>query len=374
MPGRFADAAEVMARALELAALGMGAVEPNPAVGAVLVDDERNLIAEGWHQRFGGPHAEIEAITSAGGRAQGATLFVTLEPCCHEGKTGPCTEAIVAAGIRKVVVALRDPFPEVDGQGIERLRSQGIEVEVGLLADEAARLAAPFLKLVTTARPWVHAKWAMSLDGKIATRSGDSRWISNEASRAIVHRLRGRMDAIVVGAATAIHDDPLLTARPPGPRVATRIVVDSQARLPLTSQLVKTAREVPLLIAASNAAPAANVRRLEEQGAEVLIVKADAARDADEVDLGVLLAELGRRKFTNVLVEGGSRLLGSLFDGGHVDEIHVFVAPKIVGGLAAPSAVAGVGFAQMNSASALESVAVERIGDDIYISGRRRSA
>jgi diaminohydroxyphosphoribosylaminopyrimidine deaminase/5-amino-6-(5-phosphoribosylamino)uracil reductase len=374
MPGRFADAAEVMARALELAALGMGAVEPNPAVGAVLVDDERNLIAEGWHQRFGGPHAEIEAITSAGGRAQGATLFVTLEPCCHEGKTGPCTEAIVAAGIRKVVVALRDPFPEVDGQGIERLRSQGIEVEVGLLADEAARLAAPFLKLVTTARPWVHAKWAMSLDGKIATRSGDSRWISNEASRAIVHRLRGRMDAIVVGAATAIHDDPLLTARPPGPRVATRIVVDSQARLPLTSQLVKTAREVPLLIAASNAAPAANVRRLEEQAVEVLIVQADAARAADEVDLGVLLAELGRRKFTNVLVEGGSRLLGSLFDGGHVDEIHVFVAPKIVGGLAAPSAVAGVGFAQMNSASALESVAVERIGDDIYISGRRRSA
>jgi diaminohydroxyphosphoribosylaminopyrimidine deaminase / 5-amino-6-(5-phosphoribosylamino)uracil reductase len=189
-----------------------------------------------------------------------------------------------------------------------------------------------------------------------------------------VHRLRGRMDGIVVGAATAIHDDPLLTARPPGPRVATRIVVDSQARLPLTSQLVKTAREVPLLIAASNAAPAANVRRLEEQGAEVLIVQADAARAADEVDLGVLLAELGRRKFTNVLVEGGSRLLGSLFDGGHVDEIHVFVAPKIVGGLAAPSAVAGLGFAQMNSASALESVAVERIGDDIYISGRRRSA
>ncbi len=242
MPARFGDAAAVMARALELAARGIGSVEPNPPVGAVLVDDEGNLIAEGWHQRFGGLHAEIEAIAQAEDRTRGATLFVSLEPCCHQGKTGPCTEAIARAGIRKVVVALRDPFPQVDGKGIERLLSLGIEVEVGLLAQEAAHLAAPFLKLVTAARPWVHAKWAMSLDGKIATHSGDSRWISNDASRAIVHRLRGRMDAIVVGAGTALCDDPLLAARPPGPRVATRIVVDSQARLPITSQLVLTAR------------------------------------------------------------------------------------------------------------------------------------
>ena len=379
MPARFGDAAAVMARALELAARGIGSVEPNPPVGAVLVDDEGNLIAEGWHQRFGGLHAEIEAIAQAEDRARGATLFVSLEPCCHQGKTGPCTEAIARAGIRKVVVALRDPFPQVDGKGIERLLSLGIEVEVGLLAQEAAHLAAPFLKLVTAARPWVHAKWAMSLDGKIATHSGDSRWISNDASRAIVHRLRGRMDAIVVGAGTALCDDPLLTARPPGPRVATRIVVDSQARLPITSQLVLTARDVPLLVAASNAAPLDNIRRLEEHGAEVLVVRPEAAweRSADAgegVDLGGLLAELGRRQFTNVLVEGGSRLFGSLFDGGHVDEVHVFVASKIVGGAEAPSAVAGRGFAQMGFASTLESVAVERIGDDVYISGRRRPA
>jgi len=370
MSGRFGDAAEVMARALELAARGIGAVEPNPTVGAVLVDDECNLIAEGWHQRFGGPHAEIAAITSAAGHARGATLFVTLEPCCHQGKTGPCTEAIIKAGVRKVVVALRDPFPEVGGKGIERLRSHGIEVEVGLLAAEAAHLAAPFLKLVTTARPWVHAKWAMSLDGKIATRSGDSRWISNEASRAIVHRLRGRMDAIVVGAATAIQDDPLLTARPAGPRVATRIVVDSQARLPVTSQLVQTAREVPLLIAASNAAPPANVRRLEERGAEVLLIPPLEAAPA-AVNLNALLQELGRRRFTNVLVEGGSRLLGSFFDGGHVDEVHVFVAPKIIGGAVAPAAVAGLGISQMDLAAPLEALVIERVGNDVYINGRR---
>jgi diaminohydroxyphosphoribosylaminopyrimidine deaminase / 5-amino-6-(5-phosphoribosylamino)uracil reductase len=379
MPARFGDTAAVMARALELAARGIGSVEPNPPVGAVLVDDHRNLIAEGWHQRFGGPHAEIEAIAEAGERARGATLFVSLEPCSHQGKTGPCTEAIVRVGIRKVVVALRDPFPEVDGKGIERLRSLGIEVEVGLLAKEAAHLAAPFLKLITTARPWVRAKWAMSLDGKIATHAGDSRWISNEMSRAVVHRLRGRMDAIVVGAGTALRDDPLLTARPAGPRIATRIVVDSQAGLPVTSQLVQTAREVPLLVAASSKAPLDNVRRLEEHGAEVVTIRPEATGERSQrtgkgVDVDGLLAELGRRHFTNILVEGGSRLFGSLFDGGHVDEVHVFVAAKIIGGTEGPSAVGGLGLAQMDVVSSLESVAVERIGDDVYISGRRSPA
>jgi len=379
MPARFGDAAAVMARALELAARALGSVEPNPPVGAVLVDDQLNLIAEGWHQRFGGPHAEIEAIAEAGDRARGATLFVSLEPCCHQGKTGPCTEAIARAGIRKVVVALRDPFPQVDGKGIERLHALGIEVEVGLLAKEATRLVAPFLNLVTIGRPWVHAKWAMTLDGKIATRSGDSRWISNDASRAVVHRLRGRMDAVIVGAGTVLRDDPLLTGRPSGPRVATRIVVDSQARLPVTSQLVRTAHDVPLVVAASSAAPLDNIHRLEERGAEVLIIRHEAAGEqpnctAEKVDLDGLLAELGRRQFTNILVEGGSRLFGSLFDGSHVDEVHVFVASKIVGGAEAPSAVAGRGFAHMDFAATLESVAIERIGDDVYINGRRRPA
>jgi diaminohydroxyphosphoribosylaminopyrimidine deaminase / 5-amino-6-(5-phosphoribosylamino)uracil reductase len=370
MPERFGAVDAIMRRALALAARGIGSVEPNPPVGAVLVDDELNLIAEGWHQHFGGPHAEVEAIAQAGDRARGATLFVTLEPCCHQGKTGPCTEAIARAGIRKVVVAARDPFPQVDGKGVERLTSLGIEIETGPMSEAADSLIAPFRKLVTKGLPWVHAKWAMTLDGKIATHTGDSRWISNEASRARVHQLRGRMDAIVVGSGTALKDNPLLTARPAGPRTAARIVVDSQARLPLNSQLVGTARSVPLIVAASSAAPPENVRRLKAQGAEVLRLPAWPAAG---VDLGALLTELGRRQFTHVLFEGGGRLFGSLFDAGSVDEVHVFVAPKVVGGAGAHSAVGGRGLAQIESAFSLDSIAVEQVGSDVYIRGRRRS-
>jgi diaminohydroxyphosphoribosylaminopyrimidine deaminase / 5-amino-6-(5-phosphoribosylamino)uracil reductase len=374
---RFGNAAAVMSRALELAARGVGFVEPNPPVGAVLVDDSLNLIAEGWHQRFGGPHAEIEVLTQAGHNARGSTLYVTLEPCCHHGKTGPCTDAVAKAGVKKVVIALGDPFPEVNGKGIESLRSLGIEVEIGLNSKEAAHLVAPFIKLVTTARPWVHAKWAMSLDGKIATATGDSRWISSAASRAIVHRLRGRMDAILVGSGTALRDDPLLTARPTGPRMATRIVVDSAARIRLDSQLVETARNVPLLIATTSAAAPDAVRNLEMRGAEVVFIpsqgKGDPTHSGGNVDLEQLLDELGRRRFTNVLVEGGSRLFGSLYDADLVDESHVFVAPKILGGAHAPSAVAGRGNPSVDAIAALESVVVEKVGDDVYINARRRT-
>jgi diaminohydroxyphosphoribosylaminopyrimidine deaminase / 5-amino-6-(5-phosphoribosylamino)uracil reductase len=373
---RFTDAAGVMRRALELAARGTGFVEPNPAVGAVLVDDSFGFIAEGWHQRFGGPHAEIEAINSAGPRAAGATLFVTLEPCCHEGKTGSCAAAILRAGIRKVVAACRDPFPKVDGQGFAVLRAEGLEVEEGLLADEARELTAPFHKLVERREPWVHAKWAMSLDGKIATANGDSRWISNETSRAIVHRLRGRMDAIVVGARTAALDDPLLTARPPGPRVATRIVIDSKAALALDSQLVRTVCDAPLLVACCAEAPAENVRRLEERGAEVLQLPAARLNGVSNqaqsgVDLGALLKELGRRDWTNVLVEGGAALLGALSDERHIDEFHVFIAPKILGGGGGLGAVGGSGLAAVNLAAELRTVSVERLDGDVYINARR---
>jgi len=376
MPGRFADAAAVMRRALELAARGIGSVEPNPAVGAVLVDDSLNLIAEGWHQRFGGPHAEIEAIAGAGARASGATLFVTLEPCCHQGKTGSCAEAILRVGIRKVVTACRDPFPAVDGKGIAALRAAGVEVDEGLLADEARELTAPFRKLVLRREPWVHAKWAMSLDGKIATPSGDSRWISNETSRELVHRLRGRMDAIVVGSRTAALDDPLLTARPPGPRTAVRVVLDSEAGLAVTSQLVRTVREAPLIVATSEAAPAENVRRLEEQGVEVLVLpRKFAACSADRlesgVDLGALLREFGRREFTNVLVEGGANVLGSFFDNRQIDEFHVFIAPKILGGEQSPGAVGGAGLERVGLAGELRTVKVEALGGDVYINARR---
>jgi len=376
MPGRFAEAAAVMRRALELAARGIGSVEPNPAVGAVVVDGSLNLIAEGWHQRFGGPHAEIEAIAGAGSRASGATLFLTLEPCCHQGKTGSCAEAILRADIRKVVAACRDPFPAVDGKGIATHRAAGVEVDEGLLADEARELTAPFRKLVLRREPWVHAKWAMSLDGKIATPTGDSRWISNETSRELVHRLRGRMDAILVGSRTAALDDPLLTARPPGPRTAVRVVLDSKAALAVDSQLVLTAPKVPLLVACSETAPAENVRRLQEQGVEVLALPgkpevASADRPESGIDVGALLSEFGRREFTNVLVEGGAQVLGSFFDGRQIDEFHVFIAPKILGGDKSPAAVAGAGVERVGLARELRTIAVERVGGDVYINARR---
>src|SRR3954466_722160 len=224
-----------MERALALAERGRGAVEPNPLVGAVVVRDG-TCVGEGWHQRYGGPHAEVHALAAAAEAARGATLYVTLEPCCHFGKTPPCTDAVLAAGVRRVVASMADPFPRVAGGGLDRLRAAGLEVEVGLLEDEARRLNAPYLKRLTTGLPYVTAKWAMTLDGKTAVASGDSRWISGPRSRALVHELRGRMDAILVGIGTALADDPLLTARPPGPRVACRVVLDGAARLDLASR------------------------------------------------------------------------------------------------------------------------------------------
>src|SRR5262245_2742469 len=241
-----------MCHALVLAERGRGVVEPNPLVGAVVVRED-TLIGEGWHQRYGGPHAEIHALQAAGEAARGATLYVTLEPCCHHGKTPPCTDAILRAGIARVVAAMRDPFPQVSGRGAELLRAVGVAVEMGLCEEAARRLNAPYLTLLTQQRPYVHLKWAMTLDGKIATRTGDSKWISSEASRRRVHELRGRVDGILVGSGTVLADDPLLTARPPGTRIATRIVLDSQGRTPPTCRLAATAREVPTLVVTAGA-------------------------------------------------------------------------------------------------------------------------
>jgi diaminohydroxyphosphoribosylaminopyrimidine deaminase / 5-amino-6-(5-phosphoribosylamino)uracil reductase len=357
--------ARLMARALELARRGEGFVEPNPMVGCVLAQ-EGEIVAEGWHQRFGGDHAEIEALRAAGDRAAGCTMYVTLEPCCHHGKTPPCAEAVIAAGVRRVIIAQRDPFPLVDGGGVSRLGEAGVEVRVGLLEDQARKLNAPYLKLVSTGRPWIIAKWAMSLDGKIASRTGDSRWISGETSRAVVHQIRGRMDAIVVGAKTARRDDPLLTARPRGARVATRVVVDSSASLSPNSQLVRTAASAPVLVAASAAAPEARIRALQTAGCEVLAVEGDSQVER----LEQLLAELGRRRMTNVLVEGGALLLGSLWDAGAIDEVHVFLAPKILGGASAPSPLAGVGRELISQAGTLEDVTHRLCGHDVYLRGR----
>lgn len=353
-----------MRRALELAERGRGAVEPNPLVGAVIVRDGA-MVGEGWHERFGQAHAEVNALAMAGASARNATLYVTLEPCCHQGKTPPCTDALLRAGIRRVVAALADPFPQVNGKGAEVLRAAGVTVDMGLCEEEARRLNAPYLKLLATGRPHVHAKWAMTLDGKIATREGHSKWISNEASRRRVHELRGRMDAILVGIGTVLADDPQLTARPPGPRTATRIVLDSRCRLPPRSILARTARETPTLVVTAADAPVERLRGLEALGCEILPLLEGRA------SVPALLAELGRRRMTNVLVEGGSAVLGSFLDTGAIDEVHVFVAPQLVGGAEAFTPLGGHGVGTVRQALRLDAIEVELIEGDVYWHGRR---
>jgi diaminohydroxyphosphoribosylaminopyrimidine deaminase/5-amino-6-(5-phosphoribosylamino)uracil reductase len=355
-----------MSQALKLAEHGRGAVEPNPLVGALIVRDGQ-ILGAGYHQRFGGPHAEILALASAEADVRGATLFVTLEPCCHFGKTPPCTDALVQAGIARVVVAQADPFPEVAGKGIALLRKAGLTVEVGLGEREARRLNAPYLKLLSTELPYVHAKWAMSLDGKLATRGGDSRWISGEESRRQVHALRGRMDAIVVGIGTALADDPLLTARPAGPRIALRIVLDSTGRLPLESRLVRTAREAPFLLATSGHLPVERRQAFEQHGCEVLALAAQDGR----LSVLALLQHLGRQRRTNVLVEGGGEVLGSFHDAGLIDEVHAFIAPAILGGKGAVVPFEGLGVQRVAEAWRLSDCQVSMTGKDIYVHGWR---
>jgi diaminohydroxyphosphoribosylaminopyrimidine deaminase/5-amino-6-(5-phosphoribosylamino)uracil reductase len=354
-----------MRRALELAECGRGHVEPNPLVGAVVVRDGQR-VGEGWHQRYGEAHAEVNALAAAGDAVRGATLYVTLEPCCHHGKTPPCTDAVLRAGVRRVVVAIPDPFPAVAGKGLAILQAAGIEIELGVCEAEARRLNAPYLKLLKTGRPYVHAKWAMTLDGKIATRAGDSRWISNDASRRRVHKLRGRMDAIVVGIGTALADDPSLTARPPGPRVPTRIVLDSHGRTSPNSHLVLTAKETPTLVVTTGIAAG----ELRAAGCEVLSLAGDSAR----ISLPALLDELGRRRMTNILIEGGSEVLGAFVDARAIDELHVFIAPKLAGGAAAKTPVGGHGVDRIADSLSLARWNVELIEGDLYLHGDIGSA
>ena len=351
-----------MRRALNLAERGRGHVEPNPLVGAVIVRNNES-VGEGWHQRFGHAHAEVNALAQAGEGARGATLYVTLEPCCHHGKTPPCTEAVISAGIVRVVAAMTDPFPQVAGGGTAALTSAGIAVEVGVCEADARKLNAPYLKLLRTGRPYVHAKWAMTLDGKIATRSGDSRWISNESSRRIVHQLRGCMDGILVGVGTACADDPLLTARPPGPRTPCRVVLDSQARLPLASQLVATARQTPTLVVVAEKYRT-HAEPLRAAGCEILPLPPG---DDGRTDILRLLDELGKRRWTNLLVEGGASVLGAFFDSDAVDAIHVFMAPKFIGSVDALAPIAGRGVDRIADARTWKLESVENLEGDVYL-------
>jgi diaminohydroxyphosphoribosylaminopyrimidine deaminase/5-amino-6-(5-phosphoribosylamino)uracil reductase len=358
------DLEPVMRHALVLAARGRGFVEPNPMVGAVVLDAAGGVVGEGWHERFGGPHAEVNAFAQAGRRAEGGTLVVTLEPCCHFGKTPPCTDAVLKSGVRRVVLATADPFPKVAGGGVKILRDAGLDVSVGLCEPEAGRLNAPYLKLLRTGRPWVHLKWAMTLDGKIATATRDSKWISGEASRAKVHELRGRVDAVVVGRGTVVADDPLLTARPPGPRVPARIVLSASGELPERCKLRATARAVPVLVFT----PEGNAAKLSgwaADGCEVVpLPPGDSGLSPDAV-----LLELGRRRMTNVLVEGGAGVLGSFLDARAGDEYHVFVAPKLIGGDNALSPVGGRGAKAMADALRAAEFTATPSGEDVYLHG-----
>ncbi|MBN9520345.1 bifunctional diaminohydroxyphosphoribosylaminopyrimidine deaminase/5-amino-6-(5-phosphoribosylamino)uracil reductase RibD [bacterium] len=354
-----------MRRALALAAQGRGSVEPNPMVGAVVLDAGGAVVGEGWHERFGGPHAEVHALAIAGDHARGGTLAVTLEPCCHHGKTPPCTDAVVASGVRRVVAATADPFPKVAGGGVARLREAGVEVEVGVCEAEAVRLNAAYLKLLRTGRPWVHLKWAMTLDGKTATRTRDSKWISGEESRRRVHELRGVVDAVLVGRGTVESDDPLLTARPPGPRTAARVVLTASGRLPERCRLRATAREAPVVVFTAAGHEAA-LAGWAADGAEVVALPAgDGGLSVDAV-----LAELGRRRMTHVLVEGGAGVHGAFLDARAVDELHAFVAPVLVGGAHATGVTGGLGVETMAAALRAGEFAAEMSGADVYLRGR----
>ncbi len=358
-----------MQRALRLAVRGEGYVEPNPMVGCVLVRDGR-LIGEGHHAQYGGPHAEIVALRDCRSRdvdPHGATAYVTLEPCCHRGKTPPCSQALINAGITRVVVAVQDPFGSVNGGGFRELRDAGIAVTVGVAAEQAGEVLAPFAKRVRTGLPWVIAKWAMTADGRIATTIGQSQWITGEASRQDVHRIRGRVDAIVVGMGTVMADDPMLTARPPGPRVARRVVVCREHLPEKETNLVRTARQYPTIVVAPPSLAAVQQADLAASG--VQLMGCDPADSAGS--LRRMLQQSATAGATNVLLECGGRLMSSFFEADLIDEFHVYVGALAVGGSGAPGPLGGIGKPELADATRLKVCEVRQIDHDAKIIYRR---
>ncbi len=355
-----------MRRAMELAGRGEGAVNPNPLVGAVVVRDGR-IIGEGWHERWGGLHAERNALARCAEPARGAVMYVTLEPCCHYGKTPPCTEAVIAAGIARVVVGLKDPNPLVAGKGIARLEEAGIVVECGVLESELRWQNRVFLKYIAERRPWVVLKAAMTLDGKIAAHTGDSRWVTGGEARRRVHEMRRRCMAVLVGIGTVEADDPMLNCRLEGdPRQPVRIVADSSARIGPDSQLVRTARDFCTVVAHTDRADAGRLEALRAAGVRTWRCEALDGR----ISVADLLRQAGEAGLDSILLEGGGALNESFLRGGFIDEAAVFIAPKLIGGRNAKTPVEGEGFARMADAVELCDVRVERFGGDILIDGR----
>ena len=359
-----------MLAALKLAQRGVGSVEPNPVVGALLVKANQ-VVGKGWHRKFGGPHAEINALDDCktlGVDPRGATMYVTLEPCCHQAKTGPCTEAIIAAGVAKVVVATIDPSGHANGKGVEQLRNAGIEVETGICEAEARLLNAPFLKFAGTAKTWVILKWAQSIDGKVAyaDTTQQRQWISGEQSRKDIHKLRRQAGAILVGINTVIADDPLLTARPSKGTNAIRIVLDSHLRIPLDCKLMATSKKAPVLILTTQQALRANpqiVEKITKKGAEVLAYPEHYGSS----NLHFLTCELAKRDIAQLLVEGGPTVIASFLKEQLADQIIIYIAPKILGRSGSVGISESLG--ELVEAVGLHHVEIERFGDDVRLTG-----
>jgi diaminohydroxyphosphoribosylaminopyrimidine deaminase / 5-amino-6-(5-phosphoribosylamino)uracil reductase len=357
-----------MKDAVGLAVRGRGRTSPNPMVGAVVVKDDE-IVGAGYHEYVGGPHAEVNALAGARGKTSDATLYVTLEPCNHQGRTPPCTHAIIRSGVSRVVIGVADPNPHVGGGGADYLRKRGMRVDMGILEDECRLLNQVFLKHVKTGLPYVTLKVAATLDGRIATRTGESRWISNERSRRFVQELRFAADGVLVGISTALADDPQLTVRirkKPPRRQPIRIVLDSQLRLPLASHLVQTARDVPVWVACAENAPRERESLLEAAGVVVLRLPAEDGR----VDLRSLLKECGGRQLTSLLVEGGGRVLGAFLDQQLADSCYFFYAPKVLGDAEAIPMVQGGPRLAMTDALQVHDLRVKRFGEDVMLSGR----
>ncbi|MFB6290552.1 MAG: bifunctional diaminohydroxyphosphoribosylaminopyrimidine deaminase/5-amino-6-(5-phosphoribosylamino)uracil reductase RibD [Candidatus Bipolaricaulia bacterium] len=353
-----------MKKALNLARRGGGYVNPNPQVGAVVVRDGE-IVGEGYHEKFGGPHAEVNALEEAGEAARGATLYVTLEPCVHYGKTPPCTEKIVGAELARVLVAMEDPNPKVSGKGVKRLREEGLEVSLGLMEREARKLNEIYLHYVRTGRPFVLLKLAMTLDGKIATRTGDSRWVSSEPARELVHELRARYSSIGVGVNTVISDDPRLNVRKAKGPDGARFVFDSTGRTPTGSSILSLSSSAPTVIVTGKDLPGTKIKEFENQGAKIWQVE----KKEERLDLSELLERMGDRGYDSFLVEGGGEVAWSLLDENLVDKVRFFYSPKIVGGREAIPAIGGEGRATMRDGIEIEELKIERIGDDLSLVG-----
>jgi diaminohydroxyphosphoribosylaminopyrimidine deaminase/5-amino-6-(5-phosphoribosylamino)uracil reductase len=352
-----------MKEALSLALKSEGLTSPNPLVGAVIVKGNR-IIARGYHKKAGSKHAEILAIESAGKRAKGATLYINLEPCTHYGRTPPCAPEIIKSGIKRVVIAMQDPNPLVNGKGIEKLKKEGVKVQTGILEEKAKSINEVYVKYITKKMPFIMLKWAMSLDGKIATYTGDSKWISHETSRDFTHRLRGKFDAVLIGIKTLLKDNPQLNTHGKGVKEPKRMIVDSKGRIPLDCNLLKT-EGGQVILATTNKISKEKIEGLKKRGVEIILNECENGR----VNLKALMKELAKREITSVLVEGGGEITASVLKDKLADKFTAFISPMIIGGKDAVSPVGGKGIEKIINSAKIHKFSIKKIGEDIMIEG-----